>query len=183
MKTLIGFEEIEDKIITLRGQKVLLDRDVATLYGVETKRVNEALRNNLDKFPKDYCFTLQVSEKQYLVENFDRFSVLKHSTVEPNAFTEKGLYMLATILKSSRATNATFAIIETFAKLRELSRTLNNLPDASEEQQKSLLEKSGDLFTDLLDNNLQATDSETTIELNLAVLKVKHTVKRKADKE
>lgn len=183
MKTLIGFEEIEDKIITLRGQKVLLDRDVATLYGVETKRVNEALRNNLDKFPKDYCFTLQVSEKQYLVENFDRFFVLKHSTVEPKAFTEKGLYMLATILKSSRATNATFAIIETFAKLRELSRTLNNLPDASEEQQKSLLEKSGDLFTDLLDNNLQATDSETTIELNLAVLKVKHTVKRKADKE
>ena len=55
MKTLIGFEEIEDKIITLRGQKVLLDRDVAALYGVETKRVNEALRNNLDKFPKDYC--------------------------------------------------------------------------------------------------------------------------------
>ena len=183
MKTLIGFEEIEDKIITLRGQKVLLDRDVAALYGVETKRVNEALRNNFDKFPKDYCFTLQVLEKQYLVENFDRFSVLKHSTVEPNAFTEKGLYMLATILKSSRATNATFTIIETFAKLRELSRTLNNLPDASEEQQKSLLEKSGDLFTDLLDNNLQATDSETTIELNLAVLKVKHTVKRKADKE
>ncbi len=58
MKTLIGFEEIEDKIITLRGQKVLLDRDVAALYGVETKRVNEALRNNFDKFPKDYCFTL-----------------------------------------------------------------------------------------------------------------------------
>ena len=182
MKTLIGFEEIEDKIITLRGQKVLLDRDVAALYGVETKRVNEALRNNLDKFPEDYCFTLQVSEKQLLVENFDRFSVLKHSTVEPKAFTEKGLYMLATILKSARATEATISIIETFAKLRELSRTLNNLPDASEEQQ-SLLEKSGDLFTDLLDNNLQATDSETTIELNLAVLKVKHTVKRKADKE
>ena len=61
MKTLIGFEEIEDKIITLRGQKVLLDRDVAALYGVETKRVNEALRNNFDKFPKDYCFTFQVS--------------------------------------------------------------------------------------------------------------------------
>ena len=56
MKTLIGFEEIEDKIITLRGQKVLLDRDVATLYGVETKRVNEALRNNLDKFPKVLLF-------------------------------------------------------------------------------------------------------------------------------
>ena len=82
MKTLIGFEEIEDKIITLRGQKVLLDRDVAALYGVETKRVNEALRNNLDKFPEDYCFTLQVSEKQLLVENFDRFKTLKHATME-----------------------------------------------------------------------------------------------------
>lgn len=122
MKTLIGFEEIEDKIITLRGQKVLLDRDVATLYGVETKRVNEALRNNLDKFPKDYCFTLQVSEKQYLVENFDRFSVLKHSTVEPKAFTEKGLYMLATILKSSRATNATVC------DYRDFCQTARTLP-------------------------------------------------------
>ncbi len=183
MNALAGFEEIEDKIITLRGHKVLLDRDVAALYGVETKRINEALRNNLDKFPEDYCFTLQVSEKQQLVENIDRFSVLKHSTVEPKAFTEKGLYMLATILKSSRATSATFTIIETFAKLRELSRTIGCLPDAAEEQQKSLLQKSGELFSDLLDNNLQATDSETTIELNLAVLKVKHTVKRKTDKE
>lgn len=62
MNALAGFEEIEDKIITLRGQKVLLDRDVAALYGVETKRINEALRNNLDKFPEDYCFALQVSE-------------------------------------------------------------------------------------------------------------------------
>ena len=169
MKTLIGFEEIEDKIITLRGQKVLLDRDVAALYGVETRDINKSVKNNPDKFPKGYIIELNDSELGKL-----RWK---------NSFTEKGLYMLATILKSSRATNATFAIIETFAKLRELSRTLNNLPDASEEQQKSLLEKSGDLFTDLLDNNLQATDSETTIELNLAVLKVKHTVKRKADKE
>ena len=145
----------------------------------------KSLRNNLDKFPKgDYCFDVAMIVKNSICGGkFRPVLCVKHSRVEPKAFTEKGLYMLATILKSSRATNATFTIIETFAKLRELSRTLNNLPDASEEQQKSLLEKSGDLFTDLLDNNLQATDSETTIELNLAVLKVKHTVKRKADKE
>lgn len=135
--TLAGFEDIEDKIIVIRGQKVLLDRDVATLYGVETKRINEAMRNNPDKFPEDYCFYLQSSEKQQLVEKFDRFSVLKHSVVEPKAFTEKGLYMLATILKSPRAVEATFTIIETFAKLRELSRTVNSLADASEEQQKT----------------------------------------------
>lgn len=182
MKTLIGFEEIEDKIITLRGQKVLLDRDVAALYGVETRDINKSVRNNPDKFPKGYVIELNDSELKGLRWKNSTTNLSK-SRVFPKAFTEKGLYMIATILKSARATEATISIIETFAKLRELSRTLNNLSDASEEQQKSLLEKSGDLFTDLLDNNLQATDSETTIELNLAVLKVKHTVKRKADKE
>lgn len=182
MKTLIGFEEIEDKIITLRGQKVLLDRDVAALYGVETRDINKSVRNNPDKFPKRYVIELNDSELKGLRWKNSTTNLSK-SRVLPKAFTEKGLYMIATILKSARATEATISIIETFAKLRELSRTLNNLLDASEEQQKSLLEKSGDLFTDLLDNNLQATDSETTIELNLAVLKVKHTVKRKADKE
>ena len=182
MKTLIGFEEIEDKIITLRGQKVLLDRDVAALYGVETREINKSVRNNPDKFPKGYVIELNDSELKGLRWKNSTTNLSK-SRVLPKAFTEKGLYMIATILKSARATEATISNIETFAKLRELSRTLNNLPDASEEQQKSLLEKSGDLFTDLLDNNLQATDSETTIELNLAVLKVKHTVKRKADKE
>lgn len=180
MNALAGFEEIEDKIITLRGQKVLLDRDVAALYGVETRDVNKAVRNNPDKFPKGYIIELNTKEFTGLRWKNSTTNLSK-SRVLPKAFTEKGLYMLATILKSSCATNATFTIIETFAKLRELSRTINSLPDASEEQQKSLLEKSGELFSDLLDNNLQATDSETTIELNLAVLKVKHTVKRKTD--
>ena len=179
MKTLIGFEEIEDKIITLRGQKVLLDRDVATLYGVETKRVNEALRNNLDKFPKDYCFTLQVSEKQYLVENFDRFSSLKHSPVEPKAFTEKGLYMLATILRSPRATATTFAIIESFFKLRTLVRNVNIMAtEYDEEKRKSLVQRSGELLNELLTDEGDITETESSIELNLYALKMKRTVKR-----
>lgn len=88
---IIHEREVKELIIELRGEKVLIDRDVATLYGVETKRVNEAVRNNQDKFPPDYMFSLQVSEKQQLVENFDRFRTLKHSPVEPKAFTEKGL--------------------------------------------------------------------------------------------
>ena len=179
MKTLIGFEEIEDKIITLRGQKVLLDRDVATLCGVETKRVNEALRNNLDKFLKDYCFTLQVSEKQYLVENFDRFSSLKHSSVEPKAFTEKGLYMLATILRSPRATATTFAIIESFFKLRTLVRNVNIMAtEYDEEKRKSLVQRSGELLNELLTDEGDITETESSIELNLYALKMKRTVKR-----
>ena len=70
--SLVETHEIETRLIELRGQKILIDRDVAALYGVETRRVNEAVKNNLDKFPQGYFFTLQNTEKQYLVENFDR---------------------------------------------------------------------------------------------------------------
>ena len=89
---------VEEKIITLRNQQVILDCDVAELYGVETKRINEAVSNNPEKFPEGYIWLINEQEKNELVENFDRFEKQKHSTVTPKAFTEKGLYMLATIL-------------------------------------------------------------------------------------
>ncbi len=178
----LGLSLVEDKIITIRSQKVILDSDVAFLYGVETKRINEAVRNNPDKFPTGYVMQLTLEEKEKVVENFDRLRKLKYSPQLPKAFTEKGLYMLATILKSSRAVETTFAIIETFAKFRELTRVISQLPDAQDElKQKTLMQKSGELFSELLDNAPTVTDSETTIELNFAVLKVKHTVKRTND--
>ena len=114
----------ESKIIVIRDTQVILDRDVAELYGVETKRINEALKNNPDKFPKGYVIELTTSEKDELVENFDRFNALKHSTVAPHAFTEQGLYMLATILKGGIATKVTITIIDTFTKLRKLARAM-----------------------------------------------------------
>ena len=89
----IGTKEVEERIIELRGQKILLDRDVAELYKTETRDINKAVRNNPEKFPSGYFFTLKPSEKQYVVENFHRMENLKKSTVEPKAFTEKGLYM------------------------------------------------------------------------------------------
>lgn len=177
-------KEVESLVIELRGQKVLLDRDVAALYGVETKRVNEAVRNNPDKFPDRFCFTLQVAEKQYVVENFDRMKNLKKSTVEPRAFTEGGLYMLATILKSPKATDTTIAIIDSFTKLREFSRCVASMsqePDT--DKQKSLLERSSELLGDLLDTDGEVTESESTIELNLAVLKIKRTVKKTSERK
>lgn len=180
----ITTQEVENLVIELRGQKVLLDRDIATLYGVETKRVNEAVKNNPDKFPERYCFTLQVSEKQYVVENFDRMQGLKKSTVEPRAFTEGGLYMLATILKSPRAANTTIAIIDTFIKLRDFSRcvaAMSQEPDT--DKQKSLLERGSELLGDLLDTDGEVTESESTIELNLAVLKIKRTVKKTSERK
>jgi len=180
MKSPISIENLQTSILEIRGNKVLLDSDVAKIYGVETKRVNEAVKNNLDKFPQDYLFELDQDEKNELVENFDRFRRLKHSTTNPKAFTEKGLYMLATILKSKQATQATFTIIEAFAKIRELSsaiRTLSATPD--EVQQKHLMQRSGEIVAELFDDELQTKDTETSIELNFAVLKFKHTIKRK----
>lgn len=100
MNGIIKPENIESKIIEVRKKKVILDKDVAKIYGVETKRINEAVKNNPDKFPSGYIIELTANEKDKLVEIFDRFNMLKHSTIKPKAFTEKGLYMLATILKS-----------------------------------------------------------------------------------
>lgn len=96
-------DQVQEKIIIIRDQKVIIDADVAELYGVETKRINEAVKNNLEKFPKGYLFELTKLEKNKLVEDFDRFKKLKHSSVALKVFTEKGLYMLATILKSPKA--------------------------------------------------------------------------------
>lgn len=177
---IIKNEDIEIRIISIRGENVLIDGDVAEIYGVETKRVNEAVKNNLDKFPEDYLIELTQSEKNELVENFDRFNRLKHSTANPKAFTEKGLYMLATILKSKQATQTTFAIIETFTKIRHLSRTLNQLTSTDDEvRQKALMQKSGEIIAEVLGDELTTTDTETTVELNVAFLKVKHTIKKK----
>lgn len=177
-------QEVESLVIELRGQKVLLDRDVAALYGVETKRVNEAVRNNPDKFPERYSFILQVSEKQYVVENFDRMQSLKKSTVEPRAFTEGGLYMLATILKSPRATDTTIAIIDAFVKLREFSRCVASMSQERDtNKQKGLLERGSELLSDLIDTDGDITESESTIELNLAVLKIKRTVKKTSERK
>ena len=164
--TVVKFNAIEERIITLRGEKVLLDSDVAELYGVETRRINEAITNNPEKFPDKYIFELQNTEKQELVENFDRFNRMKHSTVLPKAFTEKGLYMLATILKSPRATQTTIAIVETFTKIRELARTVAELSAAPEEfKQKSLMQKGSDIISDILGDDLHVSAAETKYEV------------------
>ena len=175
-----GLSAIEEKLITVRKKQVLLDRDVALLYDVQTKRINEAVKNNPEKFPEGYIINLTNEEWQnQLVENFDQFKNLKHSYVLPKAFTEKGLYMLATILKSPKATETTIAIIETYAKIKELSRVIECVTEEnSPEKQEDLLSKSTQLISSVLHDNLELNGTETSIELNLAILKVKHTIKR-----
>lgn len=183
MSDMVKIENLKKLIIEIRGQSVLLDSDVAQIYGVETRDINKAVVNNPDKFPAGYIVELSKSEKIELVENFHRFEKLKHSTVNPKAFAEKGLYMLATILKSPQATRATISIVETFSKIRELSRSVKELSVIQDKaQQKSLMQRSGELISEILDEDLQTSDAETSIELNFAVLKFKHTVKKKRSK-
>lgn len=178
----MNLERIKSKIITVQGQQVILDSDIADLYNVETKRINEAVKNNPDKFPEGYIIGLTPEEWSNLKSKISTSSWGgKHKL--PKAFSERGLYMLATILKSPVATETTLAIIETFAKVRELSHTIADLHRHDKEKQKSMLQKSGEIISDILCSDLEATETETTVELNLAVLSVKHTVKRTTKKE
>jgi hypothetical protein len=178
----MDLQKIKSKIITIQGQQVILDSEIAKLYGVETKRVNEAVRNNPDKFPEGYIISLNRDDWENLKS---KLSTSNWGGVRklPHAFSERGLYMLATILKSPIATETTLAIIETFAKVRELSRTIAELHQHDKDEQKSMLQKSGEIISDILCNDLTPTETETTIELNLAVLSLKHTVKRTNKKE
>ena len=179
MSDLIKIENLKELIIEIRDEKVLLDSDLAQIYGVETKRINEAVKNNPDKFPQDYMFQLNESEFADLQSKFSTTKFAK-TRVLPKAFTEKGLYMVATILRSQQAIDATFAIIETFSKQRELSRSIKQLSATqNKSEQKSLMQKSGELLADIFDEDLQTSDTETSIELNFALLKFKHTIKKK----
>lgn len=180
MNNVIKIENLEDLIIYVRDNRVLLDADVAAIYGVDTKRVNEAVKNNPDKFPSSYVLTLNDVE---FADLRSKFSTAKSAMtrVAPKAFTEKGLYMLATILKSPQATQATISIVETFTKLRELSRNVKALSVAQNKaDKKTLMQKSGELITEIFDDDLQTSETESSFELNFAVLKFKHTVKKKA---
>ena len=172
--------DVEELMIVLRQQPVLIDCDVATLYGVQTKEVNQAVRNNPDKFPTGYIFRLDQREKAEVVKKFDHLRNLKFSKVAPTAFTERGLYMLATILKSHRAVTTTLAIVDTFAQTRELARTMEALQDVQDGgiQQKSLLQRTGEILSEMVGRNLSTNSTETEIELNFAVVKIKHKVIR-----
>ncbi len=176
---IVKFEHVESKVLEIRGAKVILDSDLAELYGVETKRINEAVKNNPDKFPSGYLIELSKDEWLVLKSKFSTSN--KGGKVKlPTAFTEKGLYMLATILKSAKAVQTTLAIIETFAKLRELSRNIKTLSSVQDnKEQQGLMKKSGEIIAEILDDDLQTSEAETMIELNFAVLKFKHTIKKK----
>lgn len=110
---------VENRILSVRGHRVMLDADLAEVYGVPTKALNQAVKRNAERFPEDFAFRLTAEEKMELVTNCDRFARLKHSTTFPLAFTEHGAIMAATVLNSSRAVEASVYVVRAFVRMRE----------------------------------------------------------------
>ena len=175
----IDINAVKSRILEVRNQQVLLDRDVAALYGVETKEVNQAVKRNAERFYDGYILTLtpeECSRSQIVTLNGKRGSNIKYL---PHAFTEKGLYMLATVLRSPRAIQATHAIIETYAEVRAMKRELLALhtePDA--QKRKSMMQHFGEALTDIVMPDLTTAETESSMEINFLIGKLKHTVRR-----
>ena len=120
---LSGQEEIAQLIMNVRGMQVMVDRDLAVLYGVETKRLNEQVRRNIERFPERFRFQLTKEETNELVANCDRLKAIKHSTVTPYVFTEQGISMLSTVLHSQTAIAVSIKIMDAFVSMRRFIAT------------------------------------------------------------
>ena len=187
-KEIMGHQEdivkTESKIIVIRDTQVILDRDVAELYGVTTKVVNQAIRNNPDKFPSGYVIELTNSEKEHVVKNFDHLETLKFSHATVKGFTEQGLYMLATILKSPMATATAIAIIDTFTQLRKLARTIDKVNEDAKEHgilpDKATEGKIQAAMNEVFADKLPLKMRRLTFGVNLGVLKFSIETKRES---
>ena len=136
MSDALSIELITGKIFMLRGKKIMLDRDLAFLYRVSTKRLNEQVKRNLKRFPSDFMFQLTRLEKIELVAICDRFNTLKHSTAMPYAFTEQGVAMLSSVLNSERAISVNIQIMRAFTQLRRMLLTNHDLRRKIAEMEK-----------------------------------------------
>ena len=183
---IIKIEEIKELIVELNGQKIIVDKDIAELYGVETRDINKAVKNNPEKFPNGYMYEVSDQEFEYLRGKFSTAKFAKTRT-NPKVFTEKALYMLATILKSTKATQATLMIIETFSKIRELSRNINSIMKTTDEDlQKELANKSNKILEEIIeitpdvleDDEGEIVETTTKFEFSLGFAKVSRSIKK-----
>ncbi len=136
MADIVPLETVEKKILLIRGQKVMLDADLAEIYNVPTKVLNQAVRRNRDRFPDDFMFHLTKEEKDEVVTNCDHLKKLKFSPSLPNAFTEHGAIMVATILNSPVAVRASIQVVRAFVKLREMIASHKDLAKRLDELEK-----------------------------------------------
>ena len=120
MEDILKTRQFDNLIFELRGYKVMIDADLASLYETETKKLKQQVRRNQDRFPDDFMFELTLDEKEQLVTNCDRFNNLKHSSVNPMAFTEQGVAMLSSVLRSPKAVKINIEIMRAFVYYRQI---------------------------------------------------------------
>lgn len=126
-QSIIPVEFVERKILLIRGQRVMIDSDLAELYGVNTKVLNQAVKRNTDRFPEDFMFQLTEKEKAEVVTIYDHLQKLKYSSFLPYVFTEHGAIMLASVLNSPRAAQVSIYVVRAFVRLRETLSTHKEL--------------------------------------------------------
>jgi len=136
VKNLVIIERIENRIYFVRGQKIMIDYDLAKLYEVPTKVLNQSVKRNVKRFPEDFMFKLTKKEKEEVVTNCDHLKALKFSPQLPYAFTEQGVAMLSSVLNSERAIYVNIQIMRTFTKLKSLLATHKDLQKKIEEMEK-----------------------------------------------
>ncbi len=134
--SLVPIERAERSILLIRNQKVMLDADLAELYGIETKRLNEQVKRNRERFPEDFMFQLTAEEKKKVVANCDHLQKLKFSSTLPYAFTEHGALMLANVLKSKRAIETSILVVRAFVRLRQILASHAELARKLEKMEK-----------------------------------------------
>lgn len=138
---------IEQRIFLIRGQRVMVDRDISELYGVETKYLNRQVKRNILRFPNEFMFQLNSKERNELVTICHRFATMKHSTSLPYAFTEHGVAMLASVLNSGRAIKISISIIKAFIKIREMLFAHKDLTVKLNELEKKIEKHDGEIGT------------------------------------
>ena len=146
--------DIENRIFCIRGVQVMIDKDLAEIYGVKTKRLNEQVRRNIERFPERFMFQLSDNESDKLVANCDRFKTLKHSSSNPYAFTEQGVSMLASVLNSETAVQTSIKIIDAFVAMRHF------------------MQKNAKLFVEI--DNIKQHLIQTDVHLNENDKKIEH---------
>jgi hypothetical protein len=136
LETTYSAEMLGRRILVIRSSKVMLDADLAEIYGVTTKALNQAVKRNIGRFPSDFMFQLNADEKQEVVTNCDHLTKLKFSASMPYAFTEHGALMLGNVLKSSRAVEVSLNVVRAFVQLREMLSTHKELALKLEELER-----------------------------------------------
>ena len=183
----VDINMVKSRMLIVRDQPVLLDRDVAALYGVQTKEINQAVRNNPDKFPEGFLLQLNNDEfsdwkSKILTSNLspaEKNAIKMGVRRAPKAFTERGLYMLATVLKGELATKATLAIVNTYAQVRSVKRELLELHKEGDKKKKhALMQHFGETLTDIVMPDPDEVETESSLGLNFFIGKIKHTVRK-----